>query len=432
MKASIEVLIILLLILFNGALAMAEIAVVSARKARLEQRAREGDAGAQAALKLAQDPSHFLSTVQIGITLIGILAGAFGGATLSEEIASLLAEIPALARYAEGISVALVVIAITFLSLILGELAPKQIALGNPEQTAARLAPAMQGLARLAAPLVNLLSLTTNALLRLLGVHPSHEPSITQEEIKILLEQGTLAGIFKPIEENMIEHVFRLGNLRASALITPRTEIHWLDTADPPEKLRQQVIECKHAYFPVAQQSLDNIEGYVHSSDLLAQALQGQNFNLKAVLRMPLVVPENISAFHLLEHMRTAHAQIAFILDEYGGIQGMVTNNDLLEAIVGEMPPASQAHDPNVVQRTDGSWLLDGMLLMEEFKDVLGISELPGENQNLYQTLGGFIITMLGRIPISGDGFNLDRYHFEVVDMDARRVDKVSVTIREQ
>ncbi len=431
MKASIEVLIILLLILLNGALAMAEIAIVSARKVRLEQRARSGDAGARAALELAQKPAHFLSTVQIGITLIGILAGAFGGATISEEIAAALEKTPVLKPYAEGIAVALVVVVLTFLSLILGELAPKQIALSNPERTAARMAPLMQRLSRLAAPLVNLLSLVTNALLRLLHVKPGLEPSVTEEELKILLEQGTRAGVFNPIEENMIERIFRLGDLRASALITPRTEIDWLDTDSRPEKIRQQIIESKRSYFPVAQDSLDNLEGYVHSSDLLAQALQGQDFDLHAVLRTPLLVPESMSAFLLLERMRLDRVDIAFILDEYGGIQGMVTTSDLLQAIVGEMPAASQTLDPSVVQRADGSWLLDGMLLVEEFKDVLGLTELPGESENLYETLGGFVVTMLGRIPISGDAFDLDQYHFEVVDMDARRVDKVSVTLRE-
>ncbi|MBN2146481.1 MAG: HlyC/CorC family transporter [Anaerolineales bacterium] len=428
MAISLEIIIIIALILLNGMLAMAEIAIVSARQARLQQRAEQGDAGAKTALELARQPTRFLSTVQVGITLVGILTGAFGGATIAEEISTWLEQFPPLAAYAEAIGVAIVVIVIAYLSLILGELAPKQVALQNPERVAARLAPLMRVLAHAAAPLVSLLSLSTQAVLKLLRVRPSSEPAVTEEEVKILLQQGTRAGVFEVVEESMVEQVFRLSDLRANSLITPRTEIAWLDLEGLPEHIRQVLLQSRYTYYPVAQGSLDNLQGYIRSQDLLAQALEGQPLDLLAALQPPLVVPENMPAFTLLERMRQNHASIAFILDEFGGIQGLVTTTDLLEAIVGDLPEADEAHDPDILHRADGSWLLDGMLLVNEFSELLGIKTLPDQWETLFQTLGGFVITMMGCIPQTGASFDFDRYHFEVVDMDGKRVDKVLVS----
>jgi putative hemolysin len=296
-----EILIIVLLVLLNGVFAMSEIAVVSARKARLQQLAREGKAGARAALALAAEPTRFLSTVQIGITLVGILAGAFGGATLAEQLADRLSAIPGLARYSEAIGVAIIVVAISYLSLVVGELVPKRLALTNPEKVASAVARPMRTLATLAAPVVQLLSLSTNAILRVLVPRPPAEQPVTEEEIKILIEQGAQSGVFEAVEQEIVESVFRLADRRVGALMTPRTEIVWLDLNDAPEEIERQVAACEHSRFPVGQGRLDNVVGIVRGRDVLATRASGQPFDLKTIMTLPLFVPESLRALTLLE-----------------------------------------------------------------------------------------------------------------------------------
>lgn len=427
MSAWIEILIIFLLILANGVLAMAEIAIVSARKARLEQLAQEGDEHARAALKLATAPGYFLAAVQVGITLIGILSGAFAGATVAGELEVWLGKMLGLQAYLGALSVALVVIFITFFSLVLGELAPKQIALNNPEGIAAKLAQPMQTLTRLTGPLVRLLNAFSGLILRVLGIHPSQERGISAEEIKIMMGQGTDAGVFEPMEEEIVEQVFRLGDLKAENLLTPRTEIDWLDLDDPPDVLRQEIVASQHTYLPLARGSLDNLVGFVRAKDLLSQSLCGEPFDLQAVTRLPLLVPESTPALEVLERFKQTRVHIAFVLDEYGGIQGLLTSTDLLEAMVGDLPELHETLDPEIVRREDGSYLLDGLLAIDRFKELFEIKQLPGEQERLFQTLGGFVMAQLERIPKAGDHFHWGNLRVEVVDMDGNRVDKLLV-----
>jgi putative hemolysin len=427
MSATIEILVIFLLILANGLLAMAEIAIVSARKARLEQLAQEGDERSRIALNLAAAPGYFLAAVQVGITLIGILSGAFAGATVAQELEQWLATVIGLQPYLEALSVAVVVVFITFLSLVLGELAPKQIALNSPERIAARLARPMQTLTRLAGPLVRFLNASTGLVLRLLGIRKSAEHQVSNEEIMIMIGQGADAGVFEPMEEEIVEHVFRLADLKAENLITPRTEIDWLDLDDPPETLRQQIVAAQHTYLPVGRGSLDNLTGFIRAKDLLAQSLCGEPFDLQPVTRPPLLVPESTPALEVLERFKQTRIHIAFVLDEYGGIQGLITATDLLEAMVGDLPELHETPDPDVVRREDGSYLLDGLLAIDRFKELYEIKELPGEEERLFQTLGGFVMAQLGRIPKTGDHFHWGNLRIEVMDMDGNRVDKVLV-----
>jgi putative hemolysin len=420
-----EALVILLLIILNGLFAMSEIAVVSARKTRLQQWANEGNPRARIALELANTPNQFLATVQIGITLVGILTGAFGGATLASELALRLEDIPVLAPYSRPISLAVVVLPITYLSLIVGELAPKRLALNSPERIASAVASSMRALAHLASPVVHLLGLSTEALLRGLGIKPSAEPPVTEEEIRALIAQGTQAGTFEEAEQEMVERVFRLGDRRVGAVMTPRTEIVWIDSDASLEEIQHTIAESIHSRFLVAQGSLDNVLGVVHAKELLLHFLRGQPLDLMATLQQPLYVPESMRALEVLESFKQSAIHIALVVDEYGGIQGLVTPSDILEAIVGDLPEVGEQLEPLVVQREDGSWLLDGMLPIDEFKELFHFGRLPGEDQGVYQTLAGFVIMQLGRIPAVSDHFDWEGLRIEVVDMDGNRVDKL-------
>lgn len=422
-----ELVVIVSLVLGNGVLAMSETALVASKKARLQQRAENADSRARMALELANAPGRFLSTVQIGITLIGILAGAFSGATVAEELEAALGTIPELAVYAELLSVAAVVVAITYLSLVLGELVPKRIALNDPEGVAAFAAPLMQVLSRIAAPLARLLNASSQAVLHLLRFRPAAEAEVTEDEIRILIGQGTQTGVFEPIERRIVDQVFLLGDLSVSALMTHRVEIDWLEIGDSPLEWRARIEAGRHARYPVAEGGLDNVLGIVAAKDMLARCLAGLPLDLKATVRPALYLPQSLPAFEAIERLQQAHAQIALVLDEFGGIQGLVTTSDLLEAIVGEFPEAGEAPDPHAVQREDGSWLMDGMLPIEEVRNLLRIQELPGEREHHFETLGGFILAYLGRIPASGESLRWGGYRFVVVGMDRLRVDKVLV-----
>jgi putative hemolysin len=423
-----ELFVILLLILANGVFAMAEMALVSARKARLLEWAEAGNTRARAALELAQNPGEFLSTVQIGITLVGILAGAFGGARLAEPLADALRPLPGLGPYSETLSLGLVVGGIAYLSLVLGELVPKQLALTNPERLAAVLASPMRLVSRLASPAVRLLSRSTAAVLRLFRVHPVPEPPVTEGEIRHMMQQGAQAGVFEAAEHEMVQGVFRLGDRRIGALMTPRTDIVWLDLDDPPEELRRCILETVHSWLPVGRGDLDDLVGVARAKDLLVPLLTGQSEALEALIRPPVVVPESLPALGVLERFRQAGLHLALVVDEYGGVQGLVTPIDLLEALVGDLPDAGMPAEPAAVRRDDGSWLVDGMLPADELKALLPIGALPGEGTGAYQTVSGLVMQQLGRIPSTGNHFAWGGFRFEVVDMDGHRVDKVLVT----
>jgi putative hemolysin len=423
----IQFLIILALILANGLFAMAEIAVVSARKARLQQRAEEGDRGARIALELASAPGRFLSTIQIGITLVGILAGAFGGAIIAEQLAPQFNKIAWIEPHGSAVSLVVVVLGITYLSLILGELVPKQIALNHAERISAAVAPSMRALSWFGAPLVHLLSVSTQMVLRAFGIKPSAETSVTEEEIKLMIEQGTQEGVFEPTEQEMVERVFRLGDRTVNALMTPRPDVVWLDPSEPPDEIQKKITAGSHTHYPVADGQIDRIIGVVNSKDLLSQNLSCRPIDLRSVLRPAVFIPESMSALDVLERLKQKRTHVAFVIDEHGGFQGLVTTSDILEAIVGDIPMPDEAEEADIIRREDGSWLVDGKVLADELKELLQVSELPFEDENLYQTLGGLVMASLGRIPKSGDHFEWSGFRLEVVDMDGHRVDKVLI-----
>jgi len=424
----LEILIVFLLLLANGVFAMAEIAIVSARKSRLQQLADDGNLQARNALRLANNPNRFLATIQIGITLIGILAGAFGGATLAQEIAQWLERIPLLAPYGETIGVVAVVLLITYFSLIIGELVPKRLGLNNAERIASTLAAPMQFLSMLSAPLVRFVNASTDLVIRILGVKPSDDPMITPEEIRVLIKQGTEIGIFESSEQDMIDAILRLDEQRISTFMTPRTRIIAIEIGDPIEEIRQKIAGSAYSSFPVVRDELDNVLGIVHTKDLLNQFLAGESLDLSKLIQDPLIVPESISALHVLEKFSSSTKKIALVADEYGGIEGVVTHRDILEDIAGAFPTSGQALDPLIVPRSDGSKLIDGLLPIDELKELYKLKDLPGEEHGRYQTLGGFIMSMFGSIPQAGQSFAWEYLCFEVVDMDGHRVDKVLIT----
>jgi putative hemolysin len=425
---SLELIILFLLIVFNGLLSMSELAVISARKARLQQMADEGNSGAAKALELAASPGQFLSTVQIGITLVGILAGAFGGATIARGLSAQLSNVPLLAPYAEPVSVGAVVVLVTYLSLVIGELVPKQLALRNAEGLAASVAGPLTVLARVTRPLVHVLNASTDGVLLLLQVKAASAPDVTEEEVRVMLAQATAQGIFEPMEEEIVDQVFRLADRKVGALLVPRTEIVWLDVDSPPELIREEVMESGHSRYPVAEGELDKILGIVLAKDLLAQSLTGKPLDLRAIISPALYVPESTPALKVVERFKQTRSQLAIVIDEYGGVEGLVTSGDILASLVGDIPEADDEATSEVTQREDGSWLIDGRYSIEEFQELFDISAMPQADEGYYQTVGGFVMASLGQVPNTGDHFDWAGMRLEVMDMDGRRVDKVLVT----
>ncbi len=424
MDVSLEILIVFFLILLNGAFALSEMAVVSSRKARLQQRVNEGNLGANTALRLAESPNLFLSTVQIGITLIGVLAGAFGGARIAKPLAAQFEQVPILAPYAFSLALGIVVVSITFLSLIFGELVPKRLALHNPERVAAAIAGPMLFISRLFSPLVWLLGSVTDLTLRLLGAKPGSEPPVTEEELLVQLDQGTQAGVFGEAEQDMVEGVFRLHDRRVFSLMTPRSEIVWLDVNDSPEEIRKVIEESPFSQFPVCEDSLDTVLGIIKARDLLIESLRGESLRLQLNLQPVMYIPETAHASRALDIFKSGEAEMLIVVDEFGSVEGLLTISDILEEIVGDI----QDGEPQATQRQDGSWLLDGMLDVEDFKEIFNIRHLPDEEE--YETLGGFIMNYLGSVPQESDMFEWNGLRFEVMDMDGKRVDKVMVTLK--
>jgi len=423
-----DILIILLLIVANGLFSGAEIAIISSRRHRLEQLAQKGERSARVALRLAESPNQFLSTVQIGITLIGILSGAVGGATVAQELVPLLRRLPLLAPYSEGLSFGVVVAMIAFLSVVIGELVPKRLALANPEQLACAMAPSMRWLSRLGAPVVHLLSQSTDLLLRLLGVPTTSEPDITEDEIKAMIRQGADSGVFEEVEHDMVQRVLRLGDRMIKTLMTPRTDICWLDVEEPLEDSLQEVLESTHSRFPVGRGSLDECLGVVRVRNLLSAKISGQPIDLEELLQPPLFVAESMRALTVLEQFKRSGIHIALVTDEFGGVEGLVTLNDLMEGIVGDLPSLDDEGEPLVVPREDGSWLVDGGLDLDAFTELIDQDIFGIDQEGRYHTLAGFVMHVLERIPREADQFEWQGYRFEVVDMDGKRVDKLLVT----
>ncbi|MBI4926340.1 MAG: HlyC/CorC family transporter [Anaerolineae bacterium] len=423
-----NVLIILLLIIANGVFSMSEIAVISSRKVRLQQTADDGDESSRVALDLAEKPNQFLSTIQVGITLIGTLSGALGSAVFSEPLAARIAQVEVLKPYAGSLSVAIVVLSITYLSLVVGELVPKQLALADPERIARAVARPMQFLSKLTYPIVRILSLSTELVIRMMRLRETNEPPVTEEEIRVLMEQGTEVGVFDKAETHMVEGVFRLGGRLVGAVMTPRTDIEWLDLDDDLEISMAKVKASPHQHFPLAEGSLDNVHGIVRAKDFLF-GVQENNLDLLKMAQPALFVPESTSALKLLELLRSASGNLALVMDEYGGVLGLVTLFDVMEAIVGVISIEGRPAQPLATQREDGSWLVDGTMPVDQFKDLLDRDELPDEARIGFQTVAGFMLARIGDIPRPGQHFTWDAFRFEVMDMDGLRVDKVLVSI---
>ncbi len=426
---ALEIIIVIILIIANGIFAMSEMALVSSRKSRLQQLAAEGSASAQAALDLANHPDRFLSTVQIGITTIGIIAGAFGGATLSGQIATFIGEnVPSLAPYATAIGFTIVVAAITYLSLIVGELVPKRIALTMPESISAFMAKPMSILSRVASPLVAVLSFSTAIVFKLFKIDRPIDQPVSEEELKLLIEHGTTAGIFEATEKELVERVFRLGDRRAVSLMTPRPDLFWLDINDTEEQILMEIAGSKYSRFPVCDGQIDNVVGILKAKEYLAGKLLRPDSTISNYLTTPLYVPETSSAFHLLGILKKENTHVAFIIDEFGAIEGMVTSNDFLDALAGE-PTLSETDEALILERTDGSLLVDGSLPIDEFVTRTGYRS-PDGGRGDYQTVAGLLLRLFGQIPSCGDTILSGGFLFEVVDMDRRRIDKILVVDR--
>jgi putative hemolysin len=422
----IELFVILALIVLNGALAMSEMAVVSSRRARLDTMAASGSRGARIALRLIDDPNRFLSTVQIGITLVGILAGAFGGATLAGRLGTWLDRFPVVAPHGDALAIAIVVPAITYLSLIVGELVPKRIALANPERVASALAPSMNALSRFAAPAVWLLRDSTDAVLGLLGLSGTRDTAVTEEEVRSMITEGTQAGIFVPQEREMIEGVMRLADRTVRAVMTARTDIVWIDIEDTHDEILRTLTEARHSRLLVCRGSTDEPVGVVHTKDLLPAALRRETIDLEAHLVPPLVVPDRTPALRLLDLFRKEGVHMAVVVDEFGSTQGVVTPTDVLEAIAGELPELGEEPELELVRRDDGSWLVDGLVPIDEFEDRMGLKDLREGHD--FQTVAGFVLHHLGHLPNIGEALEVRDLRFEVVDMDGRRIDRILVS----
>ena len=422
-----EILLLTALIVLNGVFAMSEIALVTARRARLARLAEQGDHAAAVALRLHDEPTRFLSTVQVGITSIGILSGIIGEAALAEPFAGWMRSY-GMAAEASGITAtALVVVVITYVSIVIGELVPKRIGQFNPEGIARRVARPMHWLAILARPFVRLLSVSTDAILRLLGKQPSSQEGVIEEEIHALLEEGSETGAIEQQEREMVRNVFRLDERPINSLMTPRADIVYLDTTLPLEENLRRVAESEHSRFPVCRGGLDEVLGIVSAKQLLNQTLQGGLADLAAPLMPAVFVPESLTGMDLLEHFRASDAHMVLIIDEYGEINGLVTLQDVLEVLTGEFKPLHQ-EDAWAVQRDDGSWFLDGLIPIPELKDRLGLKSVPEENKGRYHTLSGLVMWLSGRLPQTGDVVNWENWQLEVVDLDGKRIDKILAT----
>ena len=418
----IELAVVVALVLFNGLLALAELAIVSSRRHRLQALVDRGIAGAGEARALASDPGRFLSTVQTGITLVGVLSGAFSGATLGQHLAEWFVELGLTVGVAQTLGVGLVVTVITYFSLVIGELVPKQIALRDPESIAVRVAPAMTAMAKIASPIVSFLDVSGRAVLRALGYGAQAEHRVTDEEIRILIAEAETAGVIEPGERAMIAGVMRLGDRPVRAVMTPRREVDMIDLSAEPEEIRRTIVDSVHSRLPVHAGTRDEIVGVVQAKDLLDAYLRGESPDLQAHMRSAPTVPDTADALDVLDAIKESTVHMALVHDEYGQFQGVVTNADILEAIVGDFRTEEGPPEPEAVQRDDGSWLIAGSMPADEMAERLSVT-LPPERS--YHTAAGFVLGQLGYLPAVGESFDYQGWRFEVVDLDGRRIDKV-------
>jgi putative hemolysin len=423
-----DVALLVFLILLNGAFAMSEMALTASRKARLQVMVEGGEAGAQAAMELHENPTRWLSTVQVGITSIGILNGIVGEAAFSAPLAEWLQQVlPVKPRAAAVSATAMVVAVITFLTIIFGELVPKRLGQMYPEVLARLVARPMNWMSAAARPFVWLLGASTETVLRLLGIRGGPSRSVTEEEIAASLEEGVGAGVIEAQEHQMVRNVFRLDDRQIGSMMIPRADIVWLDAAAPLEQMLERIVQSGRTRYPVCRGSVDDVIGVVSVHTLLPPLAQGLRPDLSEHLKPPVFVPETLSGMELLEHFRQTSADMVFVVDEYGAVQGVITERDLLEAITGEFVGLDAGEEAWATQRADGSWLMDGLIPIPELKDRLGLKEVPDEDRGRYNTLAGMVMLLLGRLPATGDSVDWAGWRFEVVDLDGKRVDKLLV-----
>ena len=423
-----DLLLVFILILLNGLFAMSEIAIVSSRRARLVQMAEGGNVGAQRAIQLSSEPTRFLSSVQVGITSIGILNGAIGEAAVVTRLNGLFEQVPALAPYAHPLAMGTMVVVLTYVSLIVGELVPKRLALTHPELIASIIARPMQILSTGGRPLVLLLSVSTEAILRLLRVRQVKQPAVTIEEIKVLFEQGAEEGVFEPSEHEMMTNVLNLDERHVGSVLTPRSDIVYLDVRDPIEANRGKLRGAQHTVLPLCDGGLDHVLAFVRATKVLEQVLETGVLDLQSLAEPALYVPETMTLMKLLEQFKRTHLPLALVVDEFGDVEGLVTLTDVIAAIVGDLP-SEPGEEPTIVKREDGSWLMDGSLDIDTVLRTLDDdSWLTEEDRQHYHTLGGLAMLALGRVPRTGDLFERGSYRFEIVDMDGNRVDRLLVS----
>ncbi|MEZ7891515.1 MAG: hemolysin family protein [Candidatus Wallbacteria bacterium] len=426
-----EIFLIFIMIILSGFLSMSEMAIISAKKNKLLQLSQKGDEGAEAAIKLIEEPEKFLSAIQVGITFIGIFTGVFGGATLEKILSVQIEKIELLKNYSEFIAISVVVIIITYFSILFGELIPKQIALNSPEGASIKISKPIQKLSFLAGPVVNFFAASTQLIMNILNLKKAKEASVTEEDIKIMIDQSVAEGELKKTEKDIIDRVFNLDDSDITQFMTHRTNVIWLNTEEDFAVNKNKILSNSYSYYPVCHGKFDDVSGIVSAKEFLAKLnnSNGHEFNYAKNLKQPLFIPESLTVLKVLELFKNSKAHIGLVTDEFGGISGIVTLNDLLEAIVGQFPGAAQPNDPKIVKRADSSYLIDGLISIDEVKPILKIVEFPHEDQ--YNTLSGFIMFKLGDIPKTGANFKWEDIYFEIVDMDGKRIDKVLVKLPE-
>ena len=423
----LEIIIILILIILTGYLSMAELAVVSIRKAKMQKYLDEGNKNAQIVFDLLEDPNEFLSTVQIGISLIGVLTGAFGGVTLAEPLAKMISFIP----YSEPISVAIVVIVTTYLTLVIGEIVPKVIALNEPEKVSLKVAKSMVVLSKISKPVSFILAKSSSFLLWVMRIEDKNEDVVTEEEIELMIKEGREDGTIEKEEEDIIKRVFKLDDQKVESIMTPRNEIIWIDLEDDRQVNKVKIIESKRSIFPIASGELDDFIGVVQAKDILSAMFGEDEFDVHKIVKEPLVVSENLETLELLKEFKEnqEYVHMSLVVDEFGSVEGLITLNDLLEGIVGDIPGIDEEDEPEAIQRDDGTWLIDGRYQIDRFKKLFDFNDmLPDEEEDNFTTLAGFILSLSGTIPDEEDKYEWDRFIFEIIDIDGHQIDKVLVT----
>lgn len=425
-----QIILLFVLIVINGLFSMTEMAVVSSRRARLQNILEDGDKRAKTVLDLLDNPNDFFSTIQIAISLIGVITGAVGAQTFAHYLVDILVKVPFLKGIAQPLSVLLISALITYFSLVIGELIPKRIATNDPEKIAMVMCGPIKVLASVFRPIVRVLSFSTETGLKILGVQENEDSSVSEDEIKVMIEQGKQDGVFEENEQDIVESVFRMSDRTVDALMTPRTELPWIDLEEPVEESLKEIADSTYHYFPLVRGNPDDVIGVLSSKALLDAYIRGEALDLEKIAEPPLFVPESKPALSLLDDLKASESNSAVVLDEYGGFSGMITPYDLLNELVGDV--ANIGDEPNdeddILVRDDGSWSFDGMVDIEEFKETIGVRELPDEDRIGYQTLAGFVLSQLGSIPAVGESFDWNGFHFEVVDMDGLRIDRIFVS----